>query len=137
METLAISSITAAELLHGLARRPEATKLHALVHAFPLRVEVLPWERVVAERYAQARATMEKRGINLSALDWLIAAHALSLDRILVTHDLGSPALQWVIGPHHTYPITGANLPNVVPQSSKMPGHGGPGPDPGGARGRR
>ena len=63
METLAISSITAAEFLHGLARRPEATKLHALAHEFLLRVEVLPWERVVAERYAQARATMEKRGI--------------------------------------------------------------------------
>jgi len=37
VNALCISAITGGELLSGLARKPDATKLHAVVHAF-LRV---------------------------------------------------------------------------------------------------
>ena len=87
MASLCISAITEAELLFGLAKRPDATQLHLAAHEFLRRVEVLPWDSVAADQYGNTRATMEKRGKNLAPLDMLIGSHALSLKIILVTND--------------------------------------------------
>lgn len=85
--SLCISAITKGELLFGLAKRPEATRLHAAVREFLRCVDVLPWDDAVADRYAQARATLERQGKTLAPLDLLIAAHAESLGIVLVTND--------------------------------------------------
>ena len=87
MESLCISSITAGELLFGLAKRPDAKLLHNTVREFLRRVEVLPWEGAIAERYGLLRADMERPGKILAPLDLLIAAHALNTDTALVTSD--------------------------------------------------
>jgi len=87
MSLLCISAITEAELLFGLAKRPEATRLHAAVHEFLRRVEALPWDSSAAEYYATARADLEKRGRTVSSIDLLIGSHALSIDATLVTND--------------------------------------------------
>lgn len=84
---ICISSITECELLFGLEKRPEAKKLHDAVHEFLACIDILPWDRVAAKKYSQVRATMEKEGKVLASLDMLIAAHALSTEAILVTHD--------------------------------------------------
>ena len=42
MAQLAISAVTEGELLYGVARRPEATRLHAIVNEFLLRVSIQP-----------------------------------------------------------------------------------------------
>ena len=82
-----ISAVTAGELSYGLARRPEATQLRRAVEEFLLRVDVLPWDALVANRYGDLRANMEAKGKSLSALDMQIAAHAVERELTLVTND--------------------------------------------------
>jgi tRNA(fMet)-specific endonuclease VapC len=87
LASLCISSITEGELLFGLAKRPEAKRLHAVVKEFLRRVDVLPWDSTVAQRYGTIRADLERRGKTLAPLDLLIAAHALGAGATLVTND--------------------------------------------------
>lgn len=87
MATLCMSSITEGELLFGLAKRPAARKLHAVVQELLRRVDVLPWDHTAAERYGVIRAEMTTRGKILAPLDLLIATHALSIGAVLVTSD--------------------------------------------------
>ncbi len=85
--SVCISAITEGELLYGLAKRPDATRLHSAVRELLRRVDVLPWDSTVAERYGAVRAAMERKGKNLAPHDLQIAAHALSVGAILVTND--------------------------------------------------
>ena len=85
--SLCMSSITAGELLFGLAKRPEAHRLHVAVRAILRRVDVLPWHETTAENYGTVRADLERDGKILGPLDLLIATHALSIGATLVTND--------------------------------------------------
>lgn len=87
MAALCVSAITEGELLFGLAKRPDARKLHLAVREFLVRVDVLPWDSRVAEHYGMARAEMARHGRILAPLDLLIATHALSTGAVLVTND--------------------------------------------------
>jgi tRNA(fMet)-specific endonuclease VapC len=87
MAALCISAITEGELLFGLAKRPAATQLHAVVTEFLKRVDVLPWDSSAAETYGTLRAALETQGKTLAALDMLIGAHAASVGAVLVTND--------------------------------------------------
>jgi tRNA(fMet)-specific endonuclease VapC len=51
------------------------------------RVDVLPWDSVVAGHYGTVRAAMERQGKLLAPIDLLIATHALSVGAVLVTND--------------------------------------------------
>ena len=84
---LCVSSITQGELLYGLMRKPDATKLQTAVREFLMRIDVLPWDSAAATRYGIPHAAPEFSGAPLGNLDTLIAAHALAADAILVTHD--------------------------------------------------
>jgi tRNA(fMet)-specific endonuclease VapC len=84
---LAISAVTQGELVYGLAKRGNPAALSALVHEFLIRVEVLPWTADVANIYGGLRASCTQRGVNLGALDMMIAAHAIAAQAILVTRD--------------------------------------------------
>ena len=85
--SLCISAITEGELLFGLAKRPEAKRLHRAVRELLRRVDVLPWDSVIAGRYGTVRADMARQGKILAPLDLLIVAHALSVGAVLVTKD--------------------------------------------------
>ncbi len=87
MASLCISAVTEGELLFGLAKRPEAKRLHIAVREFLRRVDVLPWSSAVAQHYGTVRASMALQGKTLAPLDLLIAAHALSAGAVLVTND--------------------------------------------------
>jgi tRNA(fMet)-specific endonuclease VapC len=87
MSSLCISSITEAELLFGLTKRPEATRLRQAVEEFLLRVEVLAWDSNAASEYAIARANQESIGKPISTMDLLIASHAISQNLTLVSRD--------------------------------------------------
>lgn len=96
MHSVAISAITQAELLYGVAKRGNPQGLAARVHAFLARVEVLPWTAEVADVYGRLRASCEAAGTPLAPMDMLIAAHACSLHQaakrlgnaaVLVTRD--------------------------------------------------
>ena len=87
MASLGISVITEAELYYGLAKRPEAKRFQLVVEEFLKRVDVLPWDSAIVKSYGFIRAEMERQGKSLAPLDMLIAAHALSVDAVLVTND--------------------------------------------------
>ncbi len=87
MASVCISAITQAELLRGVAKKPDAKQLPLVVNEFLLRVEILPWDSRAAEAYAALRTAIEKEGKPLGAMDMLIAAHAASSGAILVTND--------------------------------------------------
>lgn len=85
--SISISAITEGELLYGLARRPEAKRLHLAVREFLCRVDVLPWDHDVAEHYGRVHAAMTAEGKVLAPLDLLIASHALATSTVLVSND--------------------------------------------------
>ncbi len=87
MAEIGISVITEAELRFGVARLPGAVRLKGLVEEFLLRVEVLPWNSDAAQHYAEIRAALERSGKPMGNMDMLIAAHALAVEAVLVTHD--------------------------------------------------
>jgi tRNA(fMet)-specific endonuclease VapC len=87
VSALCISAITAGELAFGLAKRPDAERLHLAVREFLKRVDVLPWDTAIAEGYGQMRGDLERRGKILAPLDLLIAAHASGVGAVLVTND--------------------------------------------------
>lgn len=98
-----ISAVTRAELLYGLARKPEATRLIALVQAFLSRVRSLAWSNEAAAHYAHIRAHLEARGEPIGNMDQMIAAHARSAAIPLVTGNArhfrripGLDVLDWV-----------------------------------------
>jgi len=78
MAQVCVSSITEAELLFGLALKPQAAKLAELVNQFLLGVSVLPWDSAAAKAYADLCASSWKRGAPLAAWDMLVAAHAFA-----------------------------------------------------------
>jgi tRNA(fMet)-specific endonuclease VapC len=87
LSDLCVSVITEAELLFGLARRPEASRLAQLVGHFLASIDSLAFDSVAAKQFASLRAAMDRSGKSLTPLDMLIAAHALSIDAVLVTSD--------------------------------------------------
>jgi tRNA(fMet)-specific endonuclease VapC len=87
MDRLCLSVISEGELLYGLAKKPNAKKLHKVVQEFLRRVDVLVWNSDVAVHYGFLKAELEGAGNTLGPLDMQIAAHASQLGAVLVTND--------------------------------------------------
>ena len=83
----AMSSVSFAELEYGLNKFGKADALRQALQSIMLRVDVLPWTQSEAACYGELCSSLEKRGINLSNFDMMIAAHAISMDVILVSRD--------------------------------------------------
>jgi tRNA(fMet)-specific endonuclease VapC len=88
LRDVCISSITLSELEYGISKssQPKRNKL-ALVQ-FLAPIQVAPYDDMAAQKYGPLRAYLEKRGAPIGSLDMLIAAHALSLGRALVTNNV-------------------------------------------------
>lgn len=87
MANLCLSAITEGALAFGLAKRPDAHRLHTAVRELLKRIEVLPWDSAASWRYGALRKELERQGRPLGPLDLLIAAHALAAGAVLVTND--------------------------------------------------
>lgn len=87
MNEVAVSVVTQAELLYGVAKRGNPHGLATRVHEFLVRVDILPWTADVARVYGDLRARCEAGGVTLAPLDLIIAAHARATQAILVTRD--------------------------------------------------
>jgi len=87
MSDICVSAITEAELLRGVAKKPDAKRLPLAVKEFLLRVDVLSWDSNTAETYAELRTTCENEGKPLGTMDMLIAAHSVSVGAVLITND--------------------------------------------------
>jgi tRNA(fMet)-specific endonuclease VapC len=87
LHEVAVSVVTQAELLYGVAKRGSPQGLAVRVAEFLIRVNVLSWTPDVARTYGDFRASCEASGVTLAPLDMMIAAHAKSVGAILVTRD--------------------------------------------------
>ena len=85
--TVALSTITQAEILFGLENKPEATRLRSAVEELFSTVQILSWDPAAAQAYGKLRARLRSAGKSLSTMDILIAAHASATGAVLVTRD--------------------------------------------------
>lgn len=85
---LAISAVTEHEIRFGLALKPGATRLAALVRSFLQVVEVLPFDRDDAVAVAQVRVALQRAGSPIGDFDALIAGVAVARDLTLVTSNV-------------------------------------------------
>jgi tRNA(fMet)-specific endonuclease VapC len=83
-----ISVITKSELLFGVEVSPSRQRDQAALDAFLQYMDVLDFPDEAALHYAKIRADLHKLGKMIGANDLLIAAHARSLDLILVTNNV-------------------------------------------------
>ena len=85
--SVAISSITLAELHYGMAKSSNPEKNQEALEKFLTPIEILDFSSDATEEYGNMRAELERKGTPIGPLDMLIAAHAKSLDLILVTNN--------------------------------------------------
>ncbi len=85
---IGISAITLAELEYGVAKSSRPARNREALDQFLSPLEVAPFDRAASAAYGRLRTTLERRGQSIGSLDLLIAAHALSLDVRLVTHNV-------------------------------------------------
>lgn len=85
--TVGVSAITVAELAVGAAKSAQPEQNAAALDQFLLPLDVRAFDHAAAQRYGAVRATLEQQGIPIGSMDVLIAAHALSLGLIVVTHN--------------------------------------------------
>jgi tRNA(fMet)-specific endonuclease VapC len=83
---IGLSSVVVSELAFGVAKSGSARNRQAL-EMFLAPLAVLPFDDAAAWAYGALRADLERRGNPIGALDTLIAAHALSQQALLVTHN--------------------------------------------------
>lgn len=84
---ICISSITCAELCYGVANSGRVEENSRVLDGFLHDLEILPFGVDAAGHYGEIRHVLRKRGRPIGANDLLIAAHARSLDAVLVTND--------------------------------------------------
>jgi tRNA(fMet)-specific endonuclease VapC len=86
---ICISSITLSELEYGVQKSAQKSQNRMALAEFIVPFEVEPFDIDAAVQYGTIRAELEKKGKLIGAMDMLIAAHALSLNQILVTNNIG------------------------------------------------
>jgi tRNA(fMet)-specific endonuclease VapC len=84
---IGLSKVTLAELQYGVAKSAFPERNQEALAAFTLPLEILPFDAPAAAAYGPIRATLERQGTPIGAMDLLIAAHAVSLGVILVTNN--------------------------------------------------
>jgi tRNA(fMet)-specific endonuclease VapC len=90
IKNISISSVTYGELCFGIengdASMREARR--AQLDAFTQRLLIDPWDEDAARHYGFIRALLKKQGDLIGNNDLLIAAHARSLNAVLVTNNV-------------------------------------------------
>lgn len=84
--TLAVSSITVAELYYGVKKRG-SRRLEVAVNEFLLPLERVSFDENAALHYGEIRTILEAKGTIIGAHDLFIAAHAKSINATLVTNN--------------------------------------------------
>jgi len=85
---IGISSITIAELQLGVERNRQREQTAFALEQFLQPLDIADFDLQAAAQYAKIRVHLEKRGTPIGPLDYLIAAHAVSLDATLVTSNV-------------------------------------------------
>lgn len=85
---LCISSITLAELEHGIAKSDYPEKNRVSLAKFLTILNVLPFDEAAAREYGKICAYLQKKGTPIGTMDMLIAGHARSKDYTIVTNNV-------------------------------------------------
>lgn len=100
-----ISSVTRAELLYGVHRKPGAHHLARVVAQFLATISSLPWDDEAADRFARVAAELAIAGKSIGTFDTMIAAHAVAMDAVIVTNNVqhfsrvaGATVENWAAG---------------------------------------
>jgi tRNA(fMet)-specific endonuclease VapC len=86
-DSLAISTVTVAELAFGVAKSTRAdsrAKLENFLSKFP----ILDWDQNAAWVYGNVRKNLEAKGQRIGERDLLLACQALALDATMVTNNI-------------------------------------------------
>jgi tRNA(fMet)-specific endonuclease VapC len=84
---IGVSSITLSELEYGVMKSAKPEQNRIALAQFIAPIEILSYDDAAAQHYGEIRAYLERRGTPIGSLDMLIAAHALSLNSILITNN--------------------------------------------------
>lgn len=84
-----ISSVTYAELMHGVEKSAAVEKNRLALALLLSNIEIPDFDTRAAEDYGKIRAALEKQGRPIGVLDMMIAAHARSRGLVVVTNNTG------------------------------------------------
>ena len=87
-EDVCISSVTYAELVHGVEKSAAVEKNRLALSMLLANIESLDFDAVAANCYGKIRADLEKKGTPIGPLDMMIAGHAQSLGYTVVTNNV-------------------------------------------------
>ena len=87
-EDVCISSVTYAELVHGVEKSAAVEKNRLALSMLLANMEILDFDAVAANCYGKIRADLEKKGTPIGPLDMMIAGHAQSLGYTIVTNNV-------------------------------------------------
>lgn len=86
-DSAAISVVTLGELRFGAEQSQQRARAMEVLERFSQSLRVLPLEPSAAGPYGELRAKLKRAGTPLGASDLWIAAHALSLNLILISNN--------------------------------------------------
>ena len=89
-EDVALSAVTASELLHGLYRARTAAQRHqrqAFVEGLLAQLPVIAFDLTVARVHAPLWADLSQRGVMIGERDLMIGATAIAKDYSIATRD--------------------------------------------------
>jgi len=86
--SICMSSITMAELYHGVEKSEQQSKNLKVVDDFISRLDVISYSEKAAAHYGNIRADLERKGTIIGINDLHIAAHARSEALVLVSNNL-------------------------------------------------
>lgn len=84
---IGILVITLAELYYGAVKSASLDKNIAALNRFVIPLEIFNFDYSAVREYGIVRSNLEKKGTPIGSLDMLIAAHAKSMDFIIVTNN--------------------------------------------------
>ena len=87
-EDVCISSVTYAELVHGVEKSIAVEKNRLALSMLLANMEILDFDVDAADCYGKIRAGLEKKGTPIGPLDMMIAGHAQSLGYTIVTNNV-------------------------------------------------
>lgn len=85
---LCISSVTLAELEHGVEKSAAPERNRAALLQFLSILDILPFDDSAAAAYGKICAYLQKQGTPIGTMDMLIAGHAKCENLILVTNNV-------------------------------------------------
>ena len=86
-DDICISSITYAELAHGVEKSQARKKNRMALTLLLSEIQIVPFDDLAAQVYGVVRADLQKKGMPIGPLDTWIAAHAIALNLTLVTNN--------------------------------------------------